>query len=80
MTVNMNSTGISDLAQIISEQGMAGLGSAFQVLLSVASVVAALISPWALYILVLSAVTELAWRLGVDSIFPRRQKIRTIIS
>ena len=34
MTVNMNSSGISDLVQIISEQGMAGLGSAFQVLLN----------------------------------------------
>ena len=34
MTVNMNSTGMSDLVQIISEQGMAGLGSAFQVLLN----------------------------------------------
>lgn len=39
MTVNMNSTGISDLVQIISEQGMAGLGSAFQVLLNQAMLI-----------------------------------------
>lgn len=39
MTVNMNSTGISNLAQIISEQGMAGLGSVFQVLLNQAMLI-----------------------------------------
>ena len=39
MTVNMNSTGMSDLVQIISEQGMAGLGSAFQVLLNQAMLI-----------------------------------------
>jgi len=32
-------TGISDLVQIISEQGMAGLGSAFQVLLNQAMLI-----------------------------------------
>ena len=39
MTVNMNSTGMSDLVQIISEQGMAGLGGAFQVLLNQAMLI-----------------------------------------
>lgn len=39
MTVNMDATGISDLVQIISEQGMAGLGSAFQVLLNQAMLI-----------------------------------------
>lgn len=39
MTVNMNNTGISDLAQIISNQGMEGLGSAFQLLLNQAMLI-----------------------------------------
>lgn len=39
MTVNMNSTGMSDLVQIISELGMTGLGSAFQVLLNQAMLI-----------------------------------------
>lgn len=35
----MNSTGMSDLVQIISEQGMAGLGGAIQVLLNQAMLI-----------------------------------------
>jgi putative transposase len=39
MTVNMNSTVLSDLVQIISEQGMDGVGGALQVLLNQAMVI-----------------------------------------
>jgi len=39
MTVNMNNPGISDLAQIISNQGMDGLRSAFQLLLNQAMLI-----------------------------------------
>ena len=39
MTMNLNSTGMSDLVQIISEQGMTGLGGAFQVLLNQAMLI-----------------------------------------
>jgi len=39
MTMNLNSTGMSDLVQIISELGMTGLGSAFQVLLNQAMLI-----------------------------------------